>query len=164
MREILSHHRDFQLSISATTRAPRPGELDGREYFFLSDEAFNAIVDSGEMLEHAVVHGSKQYGTPKQPVLTALAAGNSVILEIDVQGAMQVKKNMPECLTIFIAPPNMLQLEKRLAGRGTESELEQQIRLATAETEMRLAKNFDFQVINEDVSKCAEEVVKLATS
>ncbi len=163
VREILKSHKNFQLSVSATTRAPRPGEVDGREYFFLTDAEFEQMVADQQMLEYATVHGTKHYGTPKAPVIAALESGKSVILEIDVQGAMQVKRNMPDCITVFIAPPSIQELAQRLAGRGTETETEQQVRLATADSELLQADQFDFQVINADVSKCAEEVVKLVS-
>lgn len=163
VREILSKHPSYSLSVSATTRAPRSGEIDGRDYFFLTDPEFDDLVADGKMLEYAVVHGEKRYGTPKEPVLVALSSGHSVILEIDVQGALQVKKNMPSCITVFIHPPTMDELATRLANRGTESKAEQETRLSTAIQELEQAKQFDFQVINDDVSKCAEEVVKLSS-
>lgn len=161
VKEILKKHSDFVLSISNTTRSPRPGEVDGRDYFFVSESDFEAQKAAGGLLEHAVVHGNKQYGTPKTPVLDNLAEGKSVILEIDVQGAMQVKANFPSCVTVFISPPNMQELAARLAGRGTETPQEQAIRLETAEQEMSLSKEFDFVVVNRIVSECADEVVKL---
>lgn len=163
VREILQTEKNFELSVSATTREPRPGEINGKDYFFLTDQQFDDLVANGEMLEHAVVHGSKKYGTPKRPVMEALKNKHSVILEIDVQGAIQVKQNLPESITVFIEPPSMDELASRLAGRATETREEQLLRMSTALSEIKLAKTFDFRVINNDVSKCAEEVVKLVT-
>ena len=161
VKEILAEHSDFVVSVSATTRSPRAGEINGREYHFLSEEEFRAGIENGEMLEYAIVHGSNLYGTPKQPVLNQLAQGHSVILEIDIQGAQQVKANYPDAITVFIAPPSMDELARRLAGRGTETESEQSIRLVTAEQEMESRDRFDFVIVNNDVRECAAEVVKL---
>jgi guanylate kinase len=163
VNEILSKHKNFALSVSATTRAPRVGENDGESYFFLTDAEFDALIANNQMLEYATVHGLNRYGTPREPVELALRAGKNVILEIDVQGALQVKKNLPSCVTFFIQPPSMDELAKRLAGRGTETSEEQETRLNTAIDEIAQASFFDFQVTNDDVSKCAEEVVKLSS-
>lgn len=163
VREILANRDGFALSVSATTRAPRPGEVNGVDYIFLNQQEFEQRIATGQMLEHATVHGKHSYGTPRQPVLDQLAAGKSVILEIDIQGAKQVKANLPEAITVFIAPPNMEELARRLAGRGTESEAEQLVRLSTAEQEMAERNSFDFVVINQDVRETAAEVVKLAS-
>lgn len=161
VKEIMANHSDFVVSVSATTRSPREGEVNGREYHFLTEAAFRSAIEKGEMLEHAVVHGSNLYGTPRQPVLDQLALGHSVILEIDIQGAQQVKANFPEAITVFIAPPSMDELARRLAGRGTETAAEQNIRLATAQQEMDSRDRFDFVIVNNDVRDCAAEVVKL---
>ncbi len=158
---MLSHFENVHLSISATTRAPRPGEVDGRDYFFVAADEFDAMIASGEMLEFAVVHGVNKYGTPKTPVLEALARGEHVILEIDIQGARQVKKVMPEALLVFIKPPSWEELVRRLGARGTESEIEQQARLKTARIELESASEFDAVVVNEDIAKCAHDVLDL---
>jgi guanylate kinase len=154
----------FVLSVSATTRAPRVGEIEGKSYFFLSDEQFKQRVDSGMMLEWATVHGSNSYGTPRQPVELALSQGLNVILEIDVQGAFQVKKAFPESVLVFVHPPSFDELRARLDKRGTESEQDKQIRLETAKSELAQAGEFDYSVVNDEVARCAQEVVDLLKS
>jgi guanylate kinase len=157
----LATNSGFTLSVSATTRQPRPGETDGVDYFFLSHDEFDALIASGDMLEYAVVHGSNKYGTPRKPVEAALAEGKHVILEIDIQGARQVRQSVPNALLVFIAPPSWQELERRLASRGTESSEEQQKRLETAKQELAAQSEFDAVVVNEDVDKCTNEVVDL---
>ncbi len=163
-RRILETNSDIVLSVSATTRAPRKGEIDGKSYFFLSDAEFDRLIEAGEMLEFAVVHGTHRYGTPKQPVLAALEAGKTVLLEIDIQGASQVKEQMPEAITVFIAPPSWQELVRRLEGRGTENAAEMQRRLATARVELEAQDRFDHVVVNDDVAKCAQSVVELLSA
>jgi guanylate kinase len=158
---IRQHESNLHLSISATTRAPRPGEVDGQSYFFISHEKFDQLISEGQMLEYAVVHGENKYGTPRKPIEQALARGENVILEIDLQGARQVKQSMPEAVTIFIAPPNWDELVRRLTLRGTESAEEQSKRLETAQLELAAQSEFDHVVINDDVARCAAEVVEL---
>lgn len=162
--QILRTHPEIKLSVSATTRKPRPGERDGVDYHFWTPEQFDRSVASGEMLEYAVVHGANKYGTPRGLVEAALQAGESLILEIDIQGARQVKKVMPEANLIFIAPPNWDELVRRLQSRGTENPEEQARRLETARMELAAATEFDHTVINDDVARCAEEVVNLMKS
>lgn len=161
VRHILENYPNVVLSVSATTRLPRPGEKDGVDYFFLSESQFDELVDSGQMLEYATVHGTNRYGTPKRPVLDALEAGKQVILEIDLQGARKVKQSMPDALTIFIAPPSWDELVRRLESRGTESAEQRAKRLETAKVELDSQAEFDAVVINRDVDKCAQEVVNL---
>lgn len=158
---IKEHYPNVHISVSATTREPRPGEVDGINYFFLSHSKFDELIQSGEMLEYAVVHGSNKYGTPRKPVEEALAKGLLVILEIDIQGARQVKQAMPSAKTIFIAPPSWDELIRRLTSRGTESAEEQAIRLNTARLELAAQSEFDHVVINDEVARCAGEVVEL---
>lgn len=158
---IKEHFPDVHLSVSATTRKPRPGEVEGVNYFFMTTERFDDLIDSGQMLEHATVHGTNKYGTPRQPVEQALAAGKLVILEIDIQGARQVKAAMPSARTIFIAPPSWDELVRRLTSRGTETAEEQAIRLETAREELAAQGEFDYVVINDEVARCAAEVVEL---
>lgn len=158
---ILEHHPEVHLSVSATTRAPRPGEIEGVSYFFLDGAEFDSLIAKGEMLEYAVVHGLHKYGTPKQPVLEALARGENVLLEIDIQGARQVKKAMPSANLVFIAPPSWQELVRRLSSRGTESAEEQQRRLATAREELEAQSEFDHVVVNENVAQCAQTIVNL---
>lgn len=161
VRHILAEHPEFQLSVSATTREPRPGEVEGVDYFFWSRERFDQAIEKGELLEHATVHGKNSYGTPREPVERALASGKHVILEIDIQGASQVKAAMPEAMTIFIMPPSWEELVRRLSSRGTEDREEQVRRLETAVVELAAANSFDYRVINDEVAKCAHEVVEL---
>lgn len=161
VRYLLEHFDDVHLSVSATTREPRPGEVDGVDYFFLSQDEFKLLIETGQMLEYAIVHGKNYYGTPRQPVETAIAAGKHVILEIDIQGARQVKASRPETKTIFIAPPTWDDLVARLRGRGTESADEQAIRLETARVELEAQGEFDHVVINDEVARCAHEVLEL---
>ena len=158
---ILEHHPEVKLSVSATTRAPRPGEVDGESYFFWSMDEFDANIAAGEMLEYATVHGTNKYGTPKQPVIDAIAAGKLVLLEIDIQGARQVKAAMPEAKLIFIAPPSWNELVRRLQSRGTETPEEQARRLVSAEVELAAQSEFDHVVINDEVARCASEVLDL---
>jgi guanylate kinase len=158
---MLDHFDDVHLSVSATTRSPRPGEVDGVDYYFVTPEKFDELVGRGEMLEYAVVHGVHKYGTPKQPVLDALAQGKHVILEIDIQGARQVKRSMPSALLIFIEPPSWQELVNRLNLRATESVEEQQARLETALVELASSAEFDAIVVNDDIAKCAHDVLDL---
>lgn len=145
------------LSVSATTRAPRPGEEDGRHYFFLTRERFGELVARGEMLEYAQ-YGDNLYGTPRRAVDDRLAAGENVILEIDVQGAMQVKQLRPDAVLVFVMPPSWESLRQRLEGRGTETALSLQKRLAAAGAELRGAKQYDYVLINDNVDRCVEQL------
>ena len=143
IKRLMDDDRSLKLSVSATTRAPRPGEIDGEDYFFLSREEFDDLVKNGEMLEHAEYVGNC-YGTPKGPVERWLEDGQDVILEIDVQGGQQVKKIMPECVSIFILPPSMKELENRLRGRSTEMDAVVDARLQAAREEVRHAEEYDY--------------------
>jgi len=161
VRWILENHPDIQLSVSATTRGPRPGEVNGKSYFFVSEAEFDRLLEASELLEYAVVHGTHRYGTPRKPVEQALAEGKEIILEIDLQGARQIRKSMPEANLIFIAPPNWDELERRLAQRGTESQEDIARRLATAREEMAAVGEFDHIVINAEVAQCGQQVLDL---
>lgn len=161
VRHILSHFPEIRVSVSATTRPPRPGEKDGVDYFFVSESQFDQMITESALLEYATVHGKFRYGTPKEPIERALKAGQQVILEIDLQGARQVKKALPSALAIFIAPPSWEELVRRLSLRATESREEQEKRLETARVELAAKDEFDAIVINDDVAKCAHEVVEL---
>jgi guanylate kinase len=154
----------FHLSVSATTRPARSGEVDGVSYFFVSESEFAEKVSSGQMLEWATVHGQHSYGTPRAAVQEALEKGLSVLLEIDVQGAFQVKEVFPDAVLVFVKPPSFEELRNRLDKRGTESEQEKLVRLQTAEVELEQAGAFDFVVINDEVARCAQEVVDLTQS
>ena len=161
VRQILKDTQNIVLSVSATTRSPRQGEIDGESYFFLSDEEFDDLIASGQMLEYATVHKAHRYGTPRQPVQSALEQGKDVLLEIDIQGARQVKSHMPEAITVFLAPPSWDDLVARLQGRGTENAEEMATRLETARKELQAQSEFDHVIINDDVAKCATAVVEL---
>ena len=160
-RYIREHYPNVLLSISATTRAPRPGEINGEHYYFVSDAEFDEMIARGEFLEWATVHNASRYGTPRPPIDAALAAGKSVLLEIDLQGARTVRKKMPEALLVFLLPPSWEELVRRLVGRGTEDAAEQARRLETAKVEMRAQDEFDVKVVNRDVGQAAAEVVEL---
>lgn len=149
-----------RLSISATTRQPREGDRDGVDYYFLSEEEFLSKVEKGEFLEYASVHGN-YYGTPKPPVQAALEAGLDVILEIDVQGAMQVKENYPEGVFIFILPPSITELRARLAGRGTESEQDMERRMGMALQEIEYLDQYDYGVLNHVLETAVKDVLSI---
>ena len=161
VRRLLQMDPSVKLSVSATTRSPRPGEVDGIDYYFWTNQQFDEAIESNQLLEYAVVHGENRYGTPRAPIEKELARGSKVILEIDIQGADQVKAAMPESLSIFIMPPSWDELVSRLNGRGTESPEQQAKRLETAVVELAAADSFDYKVINDDVDKCAAEVLDL---
>jgi guanylate kinase len=161
---VREHHPRVWVSVSATTRRPRPGEVDGIHYHFVDDAEFDRMSREGELLEWAVVHGRAKYGTPRGPVEDALAAGRPALLEIDLQGARQVRETMPEALFVFLAPPTWDELVRRLVGRGTEDAPEREARLATARVELASASEFDVTVLNDDVRRAAEELVSLMGS
>ncbi len=158
---IRENYPDVLLSVSATTRKPRPGEIDGVHYYFVDDEEFDRKIAAGELLEWAVVHNSYRYGTPRPPIDKALAAGRKVLLEIDLQGARQVREAMPEAVLIFLLPPSWEELVRRLIGRGTEDSEEQARRLETAKVELSAQDEFDHKVVNADVGDAARQVVDL---
>jgi len=161
---IRDKHPEVRFSVSATTRAPRPGEAEGVHYFFVSDDEFDRVVAAHQMLEWAVVHGQNRYGTPRAPIVAALERGDSIILEIDIQGARQVKAAMPEAILVFLLPPSWEELVRRLESRGTEDSAEQARRLETARTELAAQDEFDETIVNDDVDRAAEAVVHLMTN
>lgn len=138
-------------SVSATTRAPRPEEREGRDYFFISRQEFEARIAKEDFLEYAEFAGNL-YGTPRSWVESLLARGVNVVLEIEVQGAMQVKRRMPECVSVFVLPPSFEELERRLRGRGTETEEKIRARLETARRELTLAPSYDYRIVNDDLN------------
>lgn len=148
-------------SISATTRAPRPGEVDGVHYHFVSNEEFSRMTQAGELLEWATVHGTHRYGTPRGPVEQQLAAGIPAILEIDLQGARQLRTTMPQALQVFIEPPSLDELIRRLEGRGTETDAERAVRLETAQVEMAAAPEFDVRIVNDDIDRAVAELERV---
>lgn len=157
LKELFAQDDNLRLSVSATTRAPRPGEEHGKQYYFISREEFESLISQNKMLEHAEYVGN-YYGTPRDPVEEWLAAGNDVVLEIEVQGGAQVKKLMPECVSIFILPPSMKVLEDRLRGRGTEAEETVQKRLSTARREIPQAKEYDYIVFNDRLEDAVDDI------
>lgn len=154
-------HPELFYSVSMTTREPRPGEIDGVSYRFVSVEDFKSLIEDGEFLEWAVVHGTNFYGTPRRPVLEALEAGNQVILEIDLQGARQVKQNLPEAKLVFLTPPSWDELVHRLQGRGTEDPAAQERRLATARVELDAIAEADHIIENRDLEVTVAALVSL---
>ncbi len=153
----MEKHPECVLSVSATTRSPRPGEKDGVNYFFLSEEEFKEKIKNDGFLEHAVFCDN-YYGTPKDAVLDAISKGKDVILEIEVQGAMQVRRHYPEAAFVFVAPPSMEVLEQRLRGRGTESEEVIRGRLARAKEEFRLVDKYNYVLLNDTVDNAIERL------
>ncbi len=153
---------DLYFSVSATTRDPRPGEVDGRDYLFVTRSDFDAMIDRGELLEWADIHGGLQRsGTPAGPVLAALAAGRPVLVEVDLAGSRLVREALPEAVEVFLAPPSWAELERRLRGRGTETPEVIARRLATARVEMDAADEFRHVVVNDDVDASARQLVNL---
>lgn len=154
-------HPEIWISVSVTTRKPRPGEIDGQHYHFVTDAQFDDLIEQGQLLEWAQVHGAARYGTPRGPVEEVLAAGRPALLEIDLQGARQVRASMPEARLVFLAPPSWDELVRRLIGRGTESEAERERRLATARDELAAETEFDNTIVNHEVHAAAEDLVTL---
>ena len=156
---VRAHFPQVWLSVSMTTRHPRPGEVDGVHYHFVDDAEFDRLVEAGEFLEYAVVHGRAKYGTPRGPVERALSEGQLTMLEIDLQGARQVRESLPGTLFAFLMPPSWEELVRRLVGRGTETEEERERRLQTARDELAAASEFDVVIVNDDVRRASEELV-----
>ncbi len=154
-------HPEVWISISVTTRPPRPGEVHGEHYWFCTEQDFDRLVERNELLEWATVHGRHRYGTPRGPVVEALDAGRAAMLEIDLQGARQVRRTMPGALFVFLKPPSWEELVRRLVGRGTESAEERERRLRTAEAELAAEEEFDVTVVNREVHAAAGELVAL---
>ena len=161
--EVRRAHPEVWISVSATTRRPRPGEENGVHYWFVSDDEFDRMIADGDLLEWAVVHQAARYGTPRQPVDLALASGHPAMLEIDLQGARQVRESMPDALFVFLKPPSWEELVRRLVGRGTETAEERERRLETAREELAAESEFDVTIVNHEVHAAAEELVALMT-
>jgi guanylate kinase len=159
--DIREHHPEVWISVSATTRAPRPGEVHGVHYWFVSEADFDRMIDQDELLEWAVVHRAARYGTPRAPVEEALAAGRLAMLEIDLQGARQVHEAMPDAFMVFLAPPSWEELVRRLEGRGTEGAEERARRLESARQELAAEPEFDVTIVNTEIHDAAEELVAL---
>ena len=154
---------ELGLTVSATTRKPRVGEVDGVNYYFLSEEEFSAKVERGEFVEWTQVHDHR-YGTLVSEVKSKLADGHSLILEIDVQGALMVKKRFPDAVLVFIEPPSLTVLEQRLVGRGTESEESIALRLANARHELELADSYDVRLVNDDLDAATDELASILST
>jgi guanylate kinase len=163
IERLLERVPELELSVSATTREPRAGEVDGRDYHFLGPEEFDRRVEAGDFLEHATYSGNR-YGTLREEVERRLAEGRSVVLEIEVQGARQVRAAMPEAILIFITPPDAEALRQRLEGRGTDSTEAIERRLRTAEIELEAQDEFPHVVVNDEVQKAASELEELVRS
>ena len=161
--EVRRRHPEVWVSVSVTTRAPRPGEVDGEHYHFVDREYFDWLIENDGLLEWAEYAGNR-YGTPVAPVREQLAAGAPALLEIELQGARQVRERDPDAQLVFLAPPSWGELVSRLAGRGTEQPEVQSRRLALAQAELDAAGEFDVVVVNDDVARAAEELVVLLTA
>lgn len=155
---LLEKHDDLCFSVSATTREMREGEQEGVNYYYKTVQQFQEMIENGEFLEYMQVFGRNYYGTPRKFVEEKLAQGISVLLDIDVQGAMVVKKNYPEAVMIFIAPPTLAELHRRLVGRGTDTEEAIERRFAEAKTELKLVNEYDYVVVNDDIELAVEDV------
>jgi guanylate kinase len=158
---LIQEHPEIVVSVSVTTRPPRPAEVDGVHYHFVSEAEFDALIAEGALLEWATVHGMHRYGTPRGPVQQALDEGRPALLEIDLQGARQVKANCPEARFVFLTPPSWEELVRRLVGRGTESVVQQQRRLETARAELAAQAEFDYVVVNREIGQAVEDLVTL---
>ncbi|WP_396929504.1 guanylate kinase [Mycolicibacterium sp.] len=162
VRRLREQLPDLHFSVSATTRAPRPGEVDGVDYHFVTAEQFQHLIDRGDLLEWADIHGGlHRSGTLAAPVAEAAAAGHPVLIEVDLAGAEAVKRAMPEALSVFLAPPSWEALEQRLAGRGTETHEQVERRLATARAELAAQDRFDVVVVNSQLESACAELVSL---
>lgn len=162
-KELLKNHQEISYSVSATTRAPRDGEVDGVNYYFHDKKSFEDMIEKGELLEWAQVYGN-YYGTPLKPIREQLAAGNDILLEIDTQGAMNVKEKFPEGIYIYILPPSLSELERRIRGRGSETEDSLAGRLGAACAELEIGRQYSYVVVNEDVSAAAEDIASILRS
>ena len=160
MKKLLENYEQYALSISMTTRAPREGEVDGREYFFATREQFEDKIGKGGFIEHAQYCGN-YYGTPKDYVEQQMEAGRDVILEIEIQGAMKVKEQFPNAILLFVMPPSIAELHKRLVGRGTETEEVIMERLLRAREEAVGIEEYDYIIINDDLEVCVKELHEL---
>ena len=163
LKELFQRNENLRMSVSATTRQPRAGEEHGKHYYFINCEEFQQLIDSGKMLEYAEYVGNL-YGTPKGPVDQWLGEGYDVVLEIEVQGGAQIKKIVPDCVSVFITPPSLEVLEKRLRGRGTEEESTILKRLATARQELTQAGNYDYVVVNDRLEDAVDDMLAILRS
>ena len=163
MKRLLEKYDTYSLSISATTRAPREGEEHGREYFFHSKEEFEELISQDALIEYAQ-YVENYYGTPKAYVEKQLAAGRDVILEIEIQGAMKIKEKIPEAVLIFVTPPSVDELRRRLEGRGTETQKVIESRLSRAAEEAEGMEDYDYLLVNDDLEECVNELHRIISS
>lgn len=161
--ELIKRCPDMRVSVSATTRAPRPGEVHGVNYYFMTRDEFQDLVKADGFLEWAPIYGYK-YGTPVEPVKKALAEGTNVILEIDVQGGLQIRKKYPEAILVFIITPSRGELEKRLKGRGTDDSAEVEKRLGWVDTELKYISQYDYVVINDRLDDAIKKIESIITA
>ena len=162
-KKLLAENKELALSVSMTTRAPREGEVEGASYFFTDKETFKKRIEAGELLEYAEVYGN-YYGTPKGPVIEKLEKGIDVILEIDMQGALKVKENYPDGVFVFILPPSMSELRKRLTGRGTETEEAIELRLGETLKELSYIEKYDYCVVNGELEEAVARVKSIVVA
>lgn len=163
MKALISRYDNYALSVSATTRAPREGETDGKEYFFKTHQAFEDMIERDELIEYAQ-YVNNYYGTPKEYVFSNIQAGKDVLLEIEIQGALKVKKKFPETMLVFIMPPSAEELKRRLIGRGTEDMDTINARLKRAGEEAEDIPEYDYVIVNDTVDRCVEELHTLIQS
>ena len=156
-RMLVDRHDDVVFSISATTREPRPKEVDGQDYHFVDDDTFDRMIEHNKLAEWAVVHG-RRYGTPRQEITDAIQQGRTVVLDIDVQGARQVRKMFPGALMIFVLPPSADELARRLTGRASEEDLERRRRLSNARKELEAVSEFEYVVVNDDLEQAYDDI------
>lgn len=157
MRSLLQCHPELYYSVSVTTRSPRPGEIDGKNYYFINRNKFEQLVAQGEFLEWAEFAGN-YYGTPREAVLNQIRAGKTVVLEIELDGARQIRTSFPSALSIFILPPSFEELEQRIRGRGQDSSEAIARRLQSAQKEIQAADEFDIQIVNDDLETALQQI------
>jgi guanylate kinase len=157
LRSLLERHPEIYYSVSATTRSPRPGEIDGKDYYFINRSQFEQLIAAGKFLEWAEFAGN-YYGTPREPVMDQIRAGKVVVLEIELQGARQIRRSFPSALSIFILPPSFQELEKRIRSRGQDSQEAIAHRLQRAREEIKAANEFDIQIVNDDLETALNSI------
>lgn len=162
-KKLVEKHENINLSVSATTRKPREGEIEGVSYYYKSKSEFENMIDNDEFLEFAKIY-ENYYGTPKKTIFDEINKGNDVILEIEMQGAMQIKKSYPEAVFVFILPPSLSELKSRIVGRGTETNVQIEMRFNSAYNEIKLVGEYDYFVFNNVVEKSVEDIEKIIMS
>ncbi len=160
LKKVITSKGNLKLSISCTTRVPRDGEIDGKDYYFITKKEFMGMAAKGEMLEYAC-YCKNYYGTPLSKVKEELSRGNNVILEVEVKGAMQVMQKFPDAVSIFVVPPTLSDLRKRIKNRGTDAPEEIENRIFEAKREINMAKKYEYIIVNDVIDKCAENILKI---